>query len=123
MTLPILELIPILPGVRLMYEISDQANWLLFSPIIALSFVLFMTLQIAILKWLIVGKVKPGSCRLDSYRYLRLWYVDNLLQLSLDIIRPFYATLYLSLIRCKIGLASRDINTVFFDSRFGVYWE
>lgn len=107
MTLPILELIPILPGVRLMYEISDQANWLLFSPIIALSFVLFMTLQIAILKWLIVGKVKPGSCRLDSYRYLRLWYVDNLLQLSLDIIRPFYATLYLlpwyRLLGAKLG--------------------
>ncbi|MEH2136552.1 Pls/PosA family non-ribosomal peptide synthetase [Nostoc sp.] len=107
MTLPILELIPIIPGVEQMYSKSDEAHWLLFSPLIALSFVIFMTLQIAVLKWLIVGRVKPGSCRLDSHRYLRLWFVDKLMELSLNIIRPFYATMYLlpwyRLLGAKLG--------------------
>ncbi len=107
MTLPILELMPILPGVEQMYNNSDEADWLIFSPLIALSFVILMTLQIAILKWLIVGRVKPGQCQLDSYRYLRLWYVDKLMELSLDIIRPLYATLYLlpwyRLLGAKLG--------------------
>ncbi|WP_069108566.1 Pls/PosA family non-ribosomal peptide synthetase [Fortiea contorta] len=107
MTLPVLELVPIIPGVEQMYSNSDEAHWLLFSPLIALSFVIFMTLQIVILKWLIVGRVKPGSCRLDSHRYLRLWYVDKLMELSLNIIRPLYATLYLlpwyRLLGAKLG--------------------
>lgn len=107
LTLPILELLPILPGVDQMYSISDEHNWLLFSPLIALSFVILMALQIAALKWLIVGRVKPGSCRLDSHRYVRLWYVDKLMALSLDIIRPLYATLYLlpwyRLLGAKLG--------------------
>lgn len=107
LTLPILELIPILPGVEQMYSISDENHWLLFSPLIALSFVILMALQIAVLKWLIVGRVKPGSCRLDSHHYLRLWYVDKLMALSLDIIRPLYATLYLlpwyRLLGAKLG--------------------
>lgn len=107
LTLPILELVPILPGVNQMYSMSDESHWLLFSPLIALSFVIFMMLQIAILKWLIVGRVKPGSCRLDSHRYVRLWFVDKLMELSLDIIRPLYATLYLlpwyRLLGAKLG--------------------
>ncbi|NMF66660.1 Pls/PosA family non-ribosomal peptide synthetase [Brasilonema octagenarum] len=107
LTLPILELLPILPGVEQMYSISDQKHWLLLSPLIALSFVILMALQIAALKWLIVGRVKPGSYRLDSHRYVRLWYVDKLMALSLDIIRPLYATLYLlpwyRLLGAKLG--------------------
>ena len=107
MTLPILELIPIIPGVEQMYSMSDESHWLLFSPLIALSFVLFMTLQITVLKWLIVGRVKPGDCKLDSHHYLRLWYVDKLMELSLNIIRPLYATMYLlpwyRLLGAKLG--------------------
>ncbi len=107
LTLPILELAPILPGVEQMYNASDEKHWLLFSPLIALSFVILMALQIAVPKWLIVGRVKPGSCSLDSYRYVRLWYVDKLMELSLDIIRPLYATLYLlpwyRLLGAKLG--------------------
>ena len=114
MTLPILELAPILPGVEQMYSKSDETHWLIFSPLIALSFVIFMMLQIAILKWLIVGRVQPGQCRLDSYRYVRLWYVDKLMELSLDIIRPLYATLYLQpwyrLLGSKLG-SGAEIST------------
>jgi non-ribosomal peptide synthetase-like protein len=95
LTLPILEILPILPGVMLIDSSNDTSNWLLFSPLIALSFVLLMTLQIAALKWLLVGRVQSGICRTASYRYLWLWYVDKLMELSLSIIRPLYATLYL----------------------------
>ena len=107
LTLPILELIPIIPGVEQMYSKSDEAHWLIFSPLIALSFVVLMMLEIVILKWLIVGRVKPGSCQLYSHRYLRLWYVDKLMELSLNIIRPLYATTYLlpwyRLLGAKLG--------------------
>lgn len=108
MTLPILELAPIFPGVVVMYYRNETGvHRLLLSPLIAISFIVLMALQIALLKWLIVGRVQPGKCRLDSHRYIRLWYVDKLMALSLDIIRPLYATLYLlpwyRLLGAKLG--------------------
>src|SRR4029077_13362512 len=60
------------------------------------SFVVLLCLEIALAKWLLLGRVKAGQYELHSRFYLRKWFVDQLMELSLDIIGPLYSTLYLA---------------------------
>jgi non-ribosomal peptide synthetase-like protein len=55
-----------------------------------------MCAQIAVLKWLLVGRVKPAKIPVFSLAFMRHWLVDQLMALSLDIVNPLYATLYLN---------------------------
>jgi non-ribosomal peptide synthetase-like protein len=107
---PVLAILPIFPGMMLlteMNEITDGYDWLLLSPILALGFIVTMCLEIAVLKWLVLGKVRAGSWAIYSDYYVRYWFVDKLMELSLDIVNSLYATLYLNpwykLLGVKVG--------------------
>ena len=96
---PLFAIIPIFPGMMMMAEL-DQAteayNFLLLSPALAVVFVLSMCFQIALLKWLLVGRVRAGRHEVFSVAYVRHWLVDKLMELSLDLLSPLYATIYLN---------------------------
>ncbi|MCX6129345.1 MAG: amino acid adenylation domain-containing protein, partial [Proteobacteria bacterium] len=99
MLLPLLALAPIMPGLALFAEIdatSDEYMFLLFSPVLAFLFAIGMGLQIVCLKWLIVGRMKAGRIALSSFAYVRYWFVSRLMDISLELIKPVYATLYAS---------------------------
>ena len=107
---PIFAIIPIFLGMMLMAELdqaTDAYHFLLLAPLLALVFVIGMCLQIALLKWLFIGRVRPGRFRIFSETYLRHWLVDKLMELSLDILSPLYATIYLNpwyrLLGVKLG--------------------
>lgn len=96
---PIFAILPILPGMILMTEVDQNTEaytFILLSPLLAGGFVVLMCLQIAALKWLLVGRVKPGKIPLFSLAYIRHWLTEQLMQLSLDVVNPLYATLYLN---------------------------
>ena len=96
---PIFAILPIFPGMILMAEIdqnTESYQFILLAPLLAVVFVLSMCLQIVVLKWLLVGRVKPGRMPVYSLAYVRHWLVGQLMNLSLDIVNPLYATLYLS---------------------------
>ena len=96
---PILAILPIFPGMMLLAEmdqITDSYDWILLSPVLALGFILTMCLEIVVLKWLVLGEVKAGSWPIYSDFYVRWWFVDKLMELSLDIVNSLYATLYLN---------------------------
>ena len=91
----------------------DESYWYLcVSPFVAASFVLLLCLEIAAVKWLLLGKVKAGSYPVDSGFYVRKWFVDQLMSLSLDLIGPLYATLYLNpwyrLLGARLGNTPRS---------------
>ncbi len=99
LVLPLFALAPIMPGLALFAEfdkISDEYHFLLLSPVVAFLFVLVMCLEIIVLKWLIVGRMKPGKLRLASLNYTRYWFVSRMMDISLDLVKPLYATLYLA---------------------------
>ena len=77
------------------------------APLVALSFVVLLCLEIAAVKWLLLGKVQSGRHPLYSFYYLRKWFVDQTLDLSLDILGPLYASVYLTpwyrLLGAKLG--------------------
>ena len=96
---PIYAITPIFVGMILMAELdqaTDAYHFLLLAPLLAIVFVVGMCLQIALLKWIFVGRVRPARFKVFSVAYLRHWLVDKLMELSLDILSPLYATIYLN---------------------------
>ncbi len=78
-------------------------------------FVLSLCGLIVFLKNLVQPRVRAGRYRLDSLLYIRKWFVDRLLELSLMLTNSLYATLYLApflrLLGAKIGRLA-EISTI-----------
>jgi non-ribosomal peptide synthetase-like protein len=97
--LPCTYLLALLPGMLAMVELGGRVGWqrsLLAAPLVAVSFIVLLCIEIAVLKWVLLGRVKAGRYAIRSGFYLRKWFVDQLMGLSLDVMGPLYATLYLA---------------------------
>ena len=87
------------PGLVLLNSLAVDYGevWsLLAAPAVGVTFIVLLCLEIIVVKWLLLGKVKPGDYPIHGWFYLRKWFVDQLMGLSLDIMGPLYATLYLN---------------------------
>jgi non-ribosomal peptide synthetase-like protein len=119
---PILVVAALFPGIALMNRLNylDPYYWyLLLSPLVAVSFVMLLCLEIVALKWVLLGRIRSGLHRLDSWYYLRKWFVDKTMELSLDVVGPLYASVYLSpwytLLGARLG-RDAEISTASFIS-------
>jgi len=122
MIFPVLVMAAIFPGMMLMNHLNyaDDYYWYLSaSPLVATSFVVLLCLEIALFKRMLLGRVAAGAYRLDSGFCVRKWFFDQLLELSLDVVGPLYATIYLSpwyrLLGAKLGRRA-EISTASFIS-------
>ncbi|HWX20434.1 MAG TPA: Pls/PosA family non-ribosomal peptide synthetase [Candidatus Binatia bacterium] len=119
---PVLVVAALFPGIVVMNQLNyiDPYYWYLFlSPLVGFSFILLLALEIAAVKWLLLGKVKPGRHPLHSFYYLRKWFVDQTMDLSLDVLGPLYASVYLApwyqLLGAKLGKGA-EVSTASFIS-------
>jgi non-ribosomal peptide synthetase-like protein len=99
LSLPVLVLLGILPGVLILLSIDGLAQPLLYIlaiPLVGASFVFIIMSEFVLLKWALVGRVKPGIYAVDSSFYIRNWVVDQMHSLSLDLVAPLHATVYLA---------------------------
>ena len=99
LTLPICLMAALAPGIALLTRIDPVARPLLYlgvAPLVGASFVFLLAAEITLLKWLLVGRVRPGTYPVHGSFYVRNWLVEQLLALSLDVIAPIHATLYLA---------------------------
>ena len=119
---PVLVVAALFPGIVVMNELNyiDPYYWyLLLAPLVGLSFIVILALEIAAVKWLLLGKVKAGRHALPSFYYLRKWFVDQTMDLSLDILGPLYASVYLTpwykLLGAKLGKGA-EVSTASFIS-------
>jgi non-ribosomal peptide synthetase-like protein len=97
--LPIVLLFAIVPGLFLLTRLDPLAQPLAYvaaTPLVGASFVILMTAEVALLKWLLVGRVRPGRYPVDGWFYIRNWVVDQLLALALGSVGQLHATLYLA---------------------------
>jgi non-ribosomal peptide synthetase-like protein len=95
--LPIAALIPIAPGLIAMIEAdwtSEGYGFIAFAPLLAAAYVILMCALMAAVKWLLLGRVRPGSHAVTSGFYLRFWIVRQLGALALELLHPIYATLF-----------------------------
>src|SRR5207249_4780891 len=75
---PVLVVAALFPGIVVMNKLNylDPYYWyLLLAPLVGLSFIVLLALEIAAIKWLLLGKVRPGRYPLHSFFYLRKWFV------------------------------------------------
>ncbi|MBS0204863.1 MAG: amino acid adenylation domain-containing protein [Planctomycetes bacterium] len=119
---PLLPMAAFFPGMVAMahWNYHDEYyGYLIYSPLVAFSFVVLISLEIVVVKWLVLGRVRPGSYPLYHSFYFRKWFVDRTLDLSLDVIGPLYSTLYLApwyrLLGARIGRRA-EISTASFVS-------
>jgi non-ribosomal peptide synthetase-like protein len=119
---PVLVVAALFPGIVVMNQLNylDPYYWyLLLGPLVAASFIVLLGLEIAAVKWLLLGRVKPRRYPLHSFYYLRKWFVDQTMDLSLDVMGPLYASVYLTpwykLLGAKLG-SGAEISTASFIS-------
>lgn len=96
--LPAVPLVAGLPGGLFILQalMKHGVSALLWSPLAALSFVVLLCLEIAALKWILIGHVRAGKYSIRSGFHVRKWFVDALMQMSLLLTHSLYATLYLA---------------------------
>ena len=119
---PALVVSALFPGIVMMNKLNylDPYYWyLLLAPLAGLSFIVLLALEIVVVKWLLLGRVKPGTYPLHSFYYLRKWFADQTMDLSLDILGPLYASVYLTpwykLLGAKLGRGA-EVSTASFIS-------
>lgn len=119
---PVMVIAAIFPGIIVMNELGGrgQGYWYLcVTPLVALSFVILLCLEIAVVKKLLLGKVVAEKYDVHSGFYVRKWFVDQLMELSLDVLGPLYATIYLApwyrLLGAKLGRRA-EVSTASFIS-------
>jgi non-ribosomal peptide synthetase-like protein len=95
--LPLAAVLPIGPGLIMIIELdwaTTGYGYIALTPLLAVIYVLAMCGLTVVAKWLLIGRVKPGTYSLWSGFYVRLWFVRQLGELALDLLHPLYATLY-----------------------------
>ncbi|MED1305228.1 amino acid adenylation domain-containing protein [Bacillus pacificus] len=106
MLIPSMSFLPALFLIRDLF--SNMGAWeLLLAPVFSFICVLTLCFGIALLKRIILGHIKEGQYSLYSGFYIRKWFVDKLLTMSLLFNNSLYATLYaapfLRILGAKIG--------------------
>jgi non-ribosomal peptide synthetase-like protein len=95
--LPLAVVLPIMPGVVAMVEWQDAStshSYLAAAPFLAMLYVVLMCALTVMAKWLLLGRVRPGTRSIWSWFYVRYWFVRQLGELALEMLHPIYATLY-----------------------------
>jgi len=98
---PFNVLLPLLPSIIVLNELDNAApdynfNYLVITPLLAASYVLLFALEVIVFSRVILRRLKPGTYPLYSKLYIRKWFVDQLITLSLYVLHPAYATVYVS---------------------------
>ena len=109
---PLILLVPYLPTLISLIYLDNEADdydfsYIIYTPLFSILFiVLFLGLIIGLYR-LFQKDVKTGEYPLFGIDYLKKWFSDQLMNLSLSIMHPLYATVFISpvfrLLGSKIG--------------------
>ncbi|GAC1530675.1 MAG: non-ribosomal peptide synthetase [Sediminibacterium sp.] len=116
---PFAILLPLLPTIITINELDDNAadydfTYLLLMPVLSFVYIAVFMLLVVLLSRLLQRKVRPGKFPLYSPFYVKKWLADQLLSLSLTVLHPIYASIYVSwffkLLGAKVG-KNTEIST------------
>lgn len=96
--LPGVMIAAFLPGLVLLNFCESVVGryYLLATPVVAALFVIALCLQIAIIKWLALGRIRAGTYPVFSRFVLCKWFFDCAMNMSREMIGGLYATLYIN---------------------------
>jgi len=91
----VVEVIPLLPGIALLLYLGLTSPLAYCAmPVAGLSYVFFLSWEIAALKRILMARAKPGEYPVHGWVYMRSWTVEQLLKIALDNAGHLTATLY-----------------------------
>ena len=116
---PFVILLPLLPTVIILNDLDNATpdydfSYLVVTPSLALSYIIIFSLVTIILTRLLQRGIKPGKYPIYSAFYVRKWFADQLMSLSLIVLHPIYATVFVSIwfkaLGAKVG-KNTEIST------------
>jgi non-ribosomal peptide synthetase-like protein len=116
---PFAVLLPLIPTILTLNYLDDNAedynfSYLIYTPILAIAYLaIFLAIVVILSRWL-QHKVRPGRFPVYSLFYVKKWLADQLLALSLTVLHPIYASVYVAyffrLLGAKVG-KNTEIST------------
>jgi non-ribosomal peptide synthetase-like protein len=105
---PLFILLPLIPTIITLHQLDNDADpydfrYLIITPSLALAYIIIFALQTIIVTRLLQYKMKPGVYPVYSGFYVRKWLADQMMSLSLIVLHPIYATVYVSLLFRGLG--------------------
>lgn len=118
--MPVLWIIPQIPGLWLFLvvqlpEFSGWSRTAILAVPTSISFIIFVFLEMVVVRRILLPKLEPDvAYGVTSSTYLRKWLVDRTMDMSLVVLHPVYATLYvvpyLRALGVKIGRGAEVSN-------------
>jgi non-ribosomal peptide synthetase-like protein len=98
---PFIVLLPLLPTIITINKLDNAADdydftYLIGAPGLAILYIILFTAETIIITRLMQRKVKPGNYPIYSMFYVRKWFSDQMMSLSLIVLHPIYATVFVS---------------------------
>ena len=99
---PLVVLIPLLPVLVLLNYLDTitpgdyDFSYLIYTPFLAICYICIYALETILLSRLLQRKLQPGTYPVYGWTYIRKWLADQLISMSLIVLHPIYATVYVS---------------------------
>ena len=98
---PLSVLLPLFPVIYSINELDNAADdydfrYMVYIPLLTIAYILVYILLTVILSRILLRGIKPGKFPVHSRMYIRKWLADQFMSLSLIILHPIYATLYIT---------------------------
>lgn len=116
---PFVILLPLLPVIMILNRLDLAASdynfdYLIYTPLLTIFYLFVYSLETVALSRLLQIGLKPGSYSVYSWNYVRKWLSDQLISLSLIVLHPIFATVFVSaffrLLGAKVG-KNTEIST------------
>ena len=116
---PFAVLLPLIPTILTLNYLDDNAkdynfNYLIYTPLLSIAYLAIFLAIVVILSRLLQHKVRPGKFPVYSLFYVKKWLADQLLALSLTVLHPIYASVFVAyffrLLGAKVG-KNTEIST------------
>ncbi|MEO6831609.1 MAG: Pls/PosA family non-ribosomal peptide synthetase, partial [Chitinophagaceae bacterium] len=98
---PLFVLLPLIPTVVTLHKLDNAAapynfDYLIISPSLALAYIIIFALQTIVVSRILQRDMKPGVHSIYSGFYYRKWLSDQFMSISLIVMHPIFATVFVS---------------------------
>ncbi len=98
---PFIILLPLLPTIIAINKLDNASgdydfSYMVHAPLLALLYIALFAFETIVLTRLLQWGIKPGKYPVYSMFYVRKWFADQLMSLSLIVLHPIYATVYVA---------------------------
>lgn len=96
---PFAVLLPLLPTIITIHHMDEAApaynfNYFSVMPALSLAYIIVFAFVTILLTRMLQSGIKPGKYPIYSIFYVRKWFADQLMSLSLIVLHPIFATVY-----------------------------